>query len=135
MSASIIDHDYVNGDAAQIIASEIMIVNGYQSDGSFKAYTTWSLRDQTKSLLSYTRATSADCNTGQGQTFQYTSRFGKSNLTYDPITSQGGELYINFHYGNNQLRFITSEQCYYGRTSLSCINDDNILGIGGDFTG
>ena len=135
MSASVIDHDYVNGHAAQLNATEIMIVNGYQSDGSFEAYTIWSFRDPTKSLLDYTRATSADCSTGQGHTFQYTSRFGASNVTYDTITSQGGELYINFHYGNNHLRFMTSEQCAYGRTSLSCTNDDAMIGIGGDYTG
>jgi len=134
MSASVIDHDYVNGHAAQLNATEIMIVNGYQSDGSFEAYTIWSFRDPTKSLLDYTRATSADCSTGQGHTFQYTSRFGASNVTYDTITSQGGESYINFHYGNNHLRFMTSEQCAYGRTSLSCTNDDAMIGIGGDYT-
>ena len=134
MSALVIDHDYVNGDAAQLNATEIMIVNGYQSDGSFEAYTIWSFRDPAKSLLDYTRATSADCNTGQGHTFQYISRFGASNVTYDTITSQAGELYINYHYGNNHLRFMTSEQCAYGRTSLSCTNDDKMIGIGGDYT-
>ena len=133
MSASVIDHDYINGHAAQLNATEIMIVNGYQSDGSFEAYTIWSFRDPTKSLLDYTRATSADCYTGQGHTFQYTSRFGASNVMYDTITSQAGELYINYHYGNNHLRFMTSEQCAYGRTSLSCTNDDKMIGIGGDY--
>jgi hypothetical protein len=135
MSESVIDHDYINGHAAQLNATEIMIVNGYQSDGSFEAYTIWSFRDPTKSLLDYTRATSADCSTGQGHTFQYTSRFGASNVTYDTITSQAGELYINYHYGNNHLRFMTSEQCAYGRTTLSCTNDDKMIGIGGDYTG
>ena len=51
MSASVIDHDYVNGHAAQLNATEIMIVNGYQSDGSFEAYTIWSFRDPTNRSL------------------------------------------------------------------------------------
>ena len=71
-----------------------------------------------------------------------------ANVQYDPIFNQGGELYINYGYGNNGNRFMTHGQCVYvgfnggtgvnaGSSSytngLSCINDDAMLGIGNDY--
>ena len=142
MSSSVIDNDYVNGDVVSAKGmEEIMITIGYASDGSYQAYTVWPFRNATKSLLDYTRATSANCYTGHGHTYEYTARVGAENVPYDPITQQGGELYINFHYGNNALRFMTSEQCRYvnnnvlgdNNNGLSCINDDAMIGLGGDY--
>ncbi|CAL6443634.1 unnamed protein product [Bathycoccus prasinos] len=142
MSSSVIDNDYVNGDVVSAKGmEEIMITIGYASDGSYQAYTVWPFRNATKSLLDYTRATSANCYTGHGHTYEYTARVGAENVPYDPITQQGGELYINFHYGNNALRFMTSEQCRYDNNNilgdnnngLSCINDDAMIGLGGDY--
>lgn len=136
VSASVIGNDYVNGDAANIKAREIMIMNGYKSDGTYNAYTIWPFRNTTKSMLDHMRTASATCNTGHGNTFNYTKRVIASNVPFDSMTSQGGELYINYQYGNNVLRLMTSEQCAYKdkSTDLSCTNDDSMLGIGGDFS-
>jgi len=136
VSDNVLLRDYVSSAGNSMAAKEIMITIDYSpSDGSYTAYTIWPFRDTTKSLLDYLRSPSANCYTGQGATYEYSKREVVTSVPYDPITNQGGELYINFHYGNNALRFMPSLQCKYSNNGLSCINDDMMTGIGGDFTG
>ena len=97
------------GHAAQLNATEIMIVNGYQSDGSFEAYRPDIVSRSIGGSLIIREQPLRTVLLVRSLTFQYTSRFGASNVTYDTITSQGGELYINFHYGNNHLRFMSGK--------------------------
>mmetsp|Transcript_5346 Transcript_5346/g.13635 ORF Transcript_5346/g.13635 Transcript_5346/m.13635 type:complete len:646 (-) Transcript_5346:171-2108(-) len=139
---SVLNKDYVNAAGAGMPANEIMIVNGYKSDGTYDAYTIWPFRVSRKTLFEYVRAATSTCDDADGATFPFTARNGSASVPFDPINNQFGDLYINFGYGNNAHRFMTAGQCTgehtekastLYRNGLSCTNDDAMLGLGNDW--
>ena len=139
--------DFVDHQVARMPAEEIMIVNGYEENGSYRYATVWPFRVKGNSLYDYLSGTGSrsgdaytTCDTVRGQTANATFRSGNlSSVPWDPIANQGGNLYLNFMYGNNGHRFMSGEQCTASlnkgdhRNGLSCVNDDSMLGLSGDF--
>lgn len=59
VSESNLGRDFVSAVGAGMPANDILIVNGYRSDGTYDAYTVWPFREKRKSLFHYVRGGAA----------------------------------------------------------------------------